>query len=144
MAATEKQLYNSGASSVLYTDRRNFYVDPQVTRELWTDVAPFTTLISNQEMRKVPDPTFKMFEHRNPWVKQTWLCNSDTDNIDSDGTTTTTVTVDTPTNISIDDSLKGIIAEVWTTSYGSKKALVRVHSVPSSTVIVVTGLSSRW
>ena len=135
--ATEKLL---AASGVLYTDRRNFYVDPQVTKELWTDVAPFTTMISNQEMRDVPDPTFKMFEHRNPWVKQTWLCNSDTDDIDSDGTTTTTVTVDTPSNISIDDSLKGIIAEVWTTGYGSKKAVVRVQSVTSSTVIVVTGL----
>jgi len=67
MAATEKLLKASG---VLYTDRRNFYVDPQVTKELWTDVAPFTTLISNQESRDVPDPVFKMFEHRNPWVKQ--------------------------------------------------------------------------
>ena len=37
MAATEKLLKASG---VLYTDRRNFYVDPQVTKELWTDVAP--------------------------------------------------------------------------------------------------------
>ena len=121
MAATEKLLH---ASNVLYTDRRNFYVDPQVTKELWTDVAPFTTMISNQEMRDVPDPVFKMFEHRNPWVKQTWLCDGDTDNIDSDGTTTTTVTVDGPSNISIDDSLKGIIAEVWTDGYGSKKAVV--------------------
>ena len=103
-------------------------------------VDPFTTLISNQEMRKVPDPTFKMFEHRNPWVKQLWMCNSDTDNIDSDGTTTTTVTVNEPSNISIDQSLKGIIAEVWTTGYGSKKALVRVQSVNSATEIVVTGL----
>ena len=137
MAATEKLLH---ASNVLYTDRRNFYVDPQVTKELWTDVAPFTTMISNQEMRDVPDPVFKMFEHRNPWVKQTWLCDGDTDNIDSDGTTTTTVTVDGPSNISIDDSLKGIIAEVWTDGYGSKKAVVRVQSVTSSTVIIVTGL----
>ena len=70
MAATEKQLYNGGASSVLYTDRRDFYVDPQVTKELWTDVAPFTTMVSNREMRQVPDPIFKMFEHRNPWVGQ--------------------------------------------------------------------------
>ena len=70
MAATEKQLYNSGASSVLYTDIRDVYVDPQVTKELWTDVAPFTTMVSNREMRQVPDPIFKMFEHRNPWVKQ--------------------------------------------------------------------------
>ena len=137
MAATEKLLKASG---VLYTDRRNFYVDPQVTKELWTDVAPFTTLVSNQEMRKVPDPVFKMFEHRNPWVKQLWLCNSDTDNIDSDGSTTTTVTVDGASNISIDDSLKGIIAEVWTDGYGTKKAIVRVQSVTSSAVIVVTGI----
>ena len=67
MAATEKNL---GASGVIYNDRRDFYVDPQVTKELWTDVAPFTTMVSNQEIRSVPDPVFKMFEHRNPWVKQ--------------------------------------------------------------------------
>ena len=137
MAATEKLL---AASGVLYTDRRNFYVDPQVTKELWTDVAPFTTMISNQEMRDVPDPVFKMFEHRNPWVKQTWLCNGDTNNIDSDGSTTTTITVDTPSNISIDDSLKGIIAEVWTDGYGSKKAVIRVKTVNSATEIIATGL----
>ena len=135
MAATEKLL---AASGVLYTDRRNFYVDPQVTKELWTDVAPFTTMISNQEQRKVPDPVFKMFEHRNPWVKQTWRGNSDTDNLDSDGTTTTTITVDGASNISIDDSLKGVVAEVWTDGYGTKKGVVRVQSVTSSTVIVVT------
>ena len=135
MAATEKLL---AASGVLYTDRRNFYVDPQVTKELWTDVAPFTTMVSNQEMRKVPDPVFKMFEHRNPWVKQLWLCNSDTDNLNPDGTTITTITVDGASNISIDDSLKGIVAEVWTDGYGSKKGVVRVQSVTSSTVIVVT------
>ena len=66
MAATEKLLKASG---VLYDDRRNFYVSPQVVKELWTDVAPFTTVISNREQRKVPDTIFKMYEHRNPWHK---------------------------------------------------------------------------
>tara|TARA_B110000467_G_scaffold159590_1_gene177469 strand:- start:2451 stop:3830 length:1380 start_codon:yes stop_codon:yes gene_type:complete len=61
---------NLGASGVLYTDRRDFYIDPQVVKELWTDVAPFTTVISNKETRQTNDPLFKMFEHRNPWVKQ--------------------------------------------------------------------------
>ena len=55
MAAIEKKL---GASGVLYTDRRDFYISPQVTKELWTDVAPFTTLISNREIRDVKDPLF--------------------------------------------------------------------------------------
>jgi hypothetical protein len=137
MAATEKKL---GASGVLYTDRRDFYVSPNVVKELWTDVAPFTTVISNKESRKVPDPIFKMFEHRNPWVKQLFLCNSDTDNLDSDTTTNTTVTVDGASNCSIDDSLIGMICEVWTDGYGSKKAIIRVDSVTSSTVVVMNTL----
>ena len=137
MAATEKLLKASG---VLYDDRRNFYVSPQVVKELWTDVAPFTTVISNREQRKVPDPIFKMFEHRNPWHKQYFLNNGDTENLDSDNSTNTTVTVDGASNCSIDDSLEGMICEVWTTSYGSKKAIVRVDSVDSSTQIVVNTL----
>ena len=137
MAATEKLLKASG---VLYTDRRDFYVSPNVVKELWTDVAPFTTVISNMETRQTPDPVFKMFEHRNPWVKQYFLNNGDTDNLDSDTTTNTTVTVDGASNINIDDSLVGTICEVWTTGYGTKKAVVRVDSVTSSTVIVVNTL----
>jgi len=137
MAATEKLLKGSG---VLYTDRRNFYVDPGVTRELWTDVAPFTTVISNRETRSVPDPIFKMFEHRNPWVKQSFLNDGDTDNLNPDTTTNTTITVDTPVNCNIDDSLIGAICEVWTTGHGNKKAIVRVDSVTSSTIVVVNTL----
>ena len=137
MAATEKNLKGSG---VLYTDRRDFYVSPQVVKELWTDVAPFTTVISNRESRKVPDPIFKMFEHRNPWVKQLFLCNGDTDNLDSDNVTNTTVTVDGASNCSIDDSLIGHICEVWTDGYGTKKGIIRVDSVTSSTVVVVNTL----
>jgi len=137
MAATEKKL---GASGVLYTDRRDFYVSPNVVKELWTDVAPFTTVISNKESRKVPDPIFKMFEHRNPWVKQLFLNNGDTDNLDSDTTTNTTVTVDGASNCSIDDSLIGMICEVWTDGYGTKKAIIRVDSVTSTTVVVMNTL----
>ena len=56
-----KTLGTGGASGVLYTDRRDFYIDPQVVKELWTDVAPFKTVISNKETRQTNDPVFKMF-----------------------------------------------------------------------------------
>ena len=140
MAATEKKL---GASGVLYTDRRDFYIDEQVTRELWTDVSPFTTVISNKETRQTNDPVFKMFEHRNPWVKQYFLCNGDTDNLDSDNTTVTTVTVDGATNMSAtaDDSWIGLQCEVWTDGYGSKKGVVVVQSIDSGTQIKVV---TQW
>jgi hypothetical protein len=140
MAETLKSMYNGGSAGILYTDRRNFYVDPGVTRELWTDVAPFTTVISNRETRSVPDPIFKMFEHRNPWVKQSLLNDGDTENLNPDTTTNTTITVDTPVNCNIDDSLIGAICEVWTTGHGNKKAIVRVDSVTSSTIVVVNTL----
>jgi hypothetical protein len=71
MAATEKNLYTGSSSGVLYTDRRDFYVSPQVTKELWTDVKPFTTIISNQAfVTGLKDPMFKLFQHKNPWAKQ--------------------------------------------------------------------------
>ena len=71
-----KSLYDGQSTNfnegMLFTDRRDFYIDPQVVKELWTDVAPFTTVISNRETRATNDPIFKMFEHRNPWVKQSF------------------------------------------------------------------------
>lgn len=71
MAAIEKNLYTGSSTSVLYTDRRDFYVEPYVVKELWTDIAPFTTFISNYNQKTgLKDPMFKLFEHRNPWKDQ--------------------------------------------------------------------------
>ena len=36
----EKNLYATGASTVLYTDRRDFYVQPQVVKTRYAQVAP--------------------------------------------------------------------------------------------------------
>ena len=122
-------------SGILYTDRRDFYIDPQVVKELWTDVAPFTTVLANKETRSTNDPLFKMFEHRNPWIKQTFLNNGDTDNLTPDASTETTVTVDNHYNIGNDSSMVGLECEVWSDGYAAKKAVVVITSWDSSTVI---------
>lgn len=71
MAATQKSLYAGTSSSVLYTDRRNFYIKPNVVREQYPAVTPFLTFVSNfNTMTGLADPKFKMFQHRNPWVRQ--------------------------------------------------------------------------
>ena len=59
--------WDSTASGVLYTDRRDFYLSPNLTKNLWTDVAPFTTVITPRSSITVPDPDFKMFEGRTQW-----------------------------------------------------------------------------
>ena len=135
--ATEKQLYNSGASSVLYTDRRDFYVDPQVTKELWTDVAPFTTMVSNREMRQVPDPIFKMFEHRNPWVKQEFQAAEGTtlDN-DDDGDS---LEVDNASNLSSspDSSWIGLACEIWDSTKTTNRGIAIITAIPEANHITV-------
>ena len=134
MAATEKLLKASG---VLYTDRRNFYVDPQVTKELWTDVAPFTTLISNQEQRDVSDPLFKMFEHRNPWIKQEFqsatnvasrsAADAESDNMDIDNIV--------GLSANADSSYIGLVCEVWDSSKTTKRGNAIISSVVDSNTI---------
>jgi hypothetical protein len=78
MASNPKTL---GSSGVLYTDRRDFYMRPNVVKELWTDTTPFTTVVANQQtISGLKDPQFKMFEHRNPWQKQEAQAHSDANN----------------------------------------------------------------
>ena len=142
MAATEKLLKASG---VLYTDRRNFYVDPQVTKELWTDVAPFTTMISNQEQRQVPDPTFKMFEHRNPWVKQEFQNAGETVTLAANGTESAALNIDNIQGLasSVDSSYLGLVVEIWNSAKDSKKATAIISSVVDADEIKVKILSTE-
>ena len=142
--ATEKQLYNGGASSVLYTDRRDFYVDPQVTKELWTDVAPFTTLISNRETRDVPDPIFKMFEHRNPWVKQEFSINKGTPGtLPNNDTGLASLPVDGIVGLSsADSSWVGLEVEIWNSGKTTKKSIALVSAVATNGEITLKHLKA--
>ena len=52
---------NLGKTGVLFTERRDFYISPQVTKELWTAVTPFTTILSNRRYDTgLKDPEFKL------------------------------------------------------------------------------------
>lgn len=136
--ATEKNILSGTASGVLYTDRRNFYVDPQVTKELWTDVSPFTTLISNQEQRAVPDPTFKMFEHRNPWVKQEFQAHedisSDSGVLPADDTLPDELQIKSILGLasSVDSSYIGLVCEVWDSAKTTNKGVVTITNKGAS------------
>ena len=130
-----KDLYAGSNTSVLYTDRRDFYIDPQVVKELWTDVAPFTTVLSNKETRQTNDPLFKMFEHRNPWVKQQFVTSTDAAPIAS-GVESAALTVSgTPVGLTgtPDSSWLGLLCEVWATGFtGDAKGVVIISVATGS------------
>ncbi len=126
-----------GDSGVLYTDRRDFYISPYVVKELWTDVAPFTTLVANRGTMTPPDPIFKMFEHRAGWIKQEFIVNSaipGTMNASDSGVEQPSggyVPVDGATGVSLDNSLVGLECEVWDTTKTTKKGVVLITSYSS-------------
>jgi len=114
---------NLGSSGILYSDRRDFYIRPNVVKELWTDVTPFTTVVANQStMSGLADPTFKMFEHRNPWVKQqfnlkTAIANNAMPSADAE---TTSVNIDGAVGIELGANLKGLEVEVYSNAHAPK------------------------
>lgn len=59
MAAAEA--LNSG---VLYTERRDFYPEPQKVHRLWGGLNPFNTIIEKLKVYSVPDPDFRTFEYK--------------------------------------------------------------------------------
>ena len=151
--ATEKRLGAGadGASGVLYKERRDFYVDSQVTKELWTDVAPFTTMVSNQEMRSVPDPIFKMFEHRNPWVKQEFQAHEDVNDAGGNNTLPANDTGSIELQIKsiynladpVDSSYIGLQCEVWDSTKTTNKGNVIITDLGSTTGhIIIKNLGS--
>ena len=132
MAATEKLLKASG---VLYTDRRNFYIDPQTVHELWTDVAPFTTMISAMGTRSTNDPVFKMFEHKNPWVKQSFTLGTC-----ADGSGDKTVP-DNDTGIKLDSSSNPATPIASSEGFGGATALTDAHIGLMVEVVSSAGVS---
>ncbi len=133
------------ASGVLYTDRLDFYIKPDVVKELWTDVAPFTTTIANGSVIKPKGPQFKMFEHRNPWQNQRCVVNDGSPTAlgadDNGDATTVDGIVGLPA--ATDSSYIGLIFEIWdsteTTYRGS--AVVTARSTLSLTLKNLTASS---
>ena len=136
---------NLGSSGVLYTDRRDFYIRPNVVKELWTDVTPFTTVIANQAtMSGMADPTFKMFEHRNPWVKQQFDIDSAVASGDWGGSgdaaasnkKSQSINISNAVGIELGANLAGLELEIFDSNSSSKFRAVVTEATSSSMKVV--------
>ena len=121
------------ASGVLYDERRDFYISPNVTKELWTDVAPFLTTLSNIETRSdLKDPIFKMFEHRNPWQKQYFTISAPITYAADDAADAMTVAVD-PTTVNglgvPNEAWVGLTVEIWDSTQTTKRGTALISDM---------------
>lgn len=155
-------LYGGGASGITWTDRRDFYIEPNVVKELWTDVAPFLTAVSNWSTKNnLKDPLFKMFEHRNPWIDQRFTC-ADTDTLTT-GDTEYAVTLPAQVNTAGSENTfglgtarsamyKGLVCSVHSADSSSgvslpsadRKGLVVITTYTSGTEVSVKRLSASF
>jgi len=134
----------SQSAGILFDERRDFYLPDSYTKELWTEVTPFITMVSNLGYDKVTDPDFKMFEHRAGFIRQqmtiaaaggsTWTASGA-----PGATTTITITPASSKGLPTDaagDYLVGLIVEGYS-SAGAFLGVARVQSVSGNAVTLV-------
>jgi len=141
-----KYLYDGGATSKLWLDRRKFYLTPQEYAELWPNVTPFSTLLQNTRKKSnLPDPLFKLFEHENPWIKQEMTCSS-AKQVDNDNTGVAGNTVSATTGLvdhdALDDSLLGLEIECWDSTRTTKRGTAVITAVVADTSFTVKNLTT--
>lgn len=137
-----KALSNAG---ILFTERRDFYIKPDVVAELWPSVTPFTSMLLAKGARKVKDPDFKLFEHRSTFLKQEFTVN-DSDGATWSGTTGLpgqTATIDAINNLtgfgsltSANEALIGLVCEVWDSTMTTFKGISHIQSVSGSSITI--------
>ena len=139
---------NLGSTGVLYSDRRDFYIRPNVVKELWTDVTPFLTVVANQQtVSGMADPTFKMFEHKNPWQKQQFQIDGNPSAVaagatsSADGIPTTDYT-----GLEAGANMVGLVCDVFANSGGAPSGdslgQVLINDYKDGQKIVYTNLTN--
>lgn len=134
-----KALGNDSAG-ILYTDRRDFYLSPNMTKELWPTATPFTTIISNRSQISIADPDFKMFEHRSGWIKQQVAANASSGWTSNGGPggTISGLAVNALTGLatSVDSSYIGLQFEIWDATLATYKGTCFVTAVGSGVITI--------
>ncbi len=134
-----KVLFEGGVSNVLFTDRREFYPEPQVIYEYHKNLTPWLTWLQTLPVTKVPDPLYKCFEDEPTFANQYFYNNGSTVTIAANGDESDAVTVDNITNITqaatADDSMIGLAFEVWNSTGTTKRGQVFISDVASTTTV---------
>lgn len=123
---SQTQMTNSG---VLYTDRRDFYLNPKETAELWPSVTPFLTLSTKMKTLQAPDPDYRMFQYAASWANAYCLHN--------DGSPTALANVGSSATYAFDGTegmypAVGDVYDVWTSDNATYNGQVVVTAVSAT------------
>lgn len=133
-----KTLFDGGATSKLFLDRRVFYPEPQKVAELWTDITPFKTFVTKMGVKKVPESLYKMFEHESGFVRREFTTTTAL-TIAANGTESSALTIANQVGISttVDGAYLGLVCEIWDSTKANKRGVV-VITTASTTIACKT------
>lgn len=70
-AGVKTSLPGASYTHLMWTDRRDLYLNQNLVKELYGEVTPFITFAAKLATVKTKDPDFKCFEHRGKWINMT-------------------------------------------------------------------------
>ena len=129
-----KTLFDGGATSKLFLDRRQFYPKPQEVAQMWTDMTPFKTFAMAMNNVKVEDPLYKVFENESTFVKREFTVSTAL-TVAANGDESAALTVGTITGLAstITSSWVGLVCEIWDVNKTTKRGLVYITEATSTT-----------
>lgn len=143
-----KQLYDT-SSDVLFTERRNFYIQPDTYSKLWVAAKPFTTMLSGRQATggviKTTEKDFKLFEHRATWKNTYFYANASTNWTTSGarGNVVTDLNIDNITGLpsTPDASYYDYICEIYASDNTTYKGMAQITAA-SATKITAKSLGN--
>lgn len=129
---------------VLFSERRDFYLNPNQTKELWTDITPFTTMLLNRSTTNTSDPDYKMFEHRSGWIKQQFAANANGSwaggTPGAPGDTITGLAINNIVGLSstASEGFIGFQCEIYNADYTVYKGMVLITGVSGSNINITS------
>ena len=149
MAAKGLGLASTATSTnmgILYTDRRDFYVNPMRVAELYPSVSPFTTMLLNKGAKTVKDPDFKMFEHRSQFLDAKAVINGSPlwSSAGTPGDTAASVAVDGISSLgtALSSAWLNVVFEIWDTTQTTYKGVAFVSAVNGTSDFTLKSLGN--
>lgn len=131
--ATMAGSWDGTTSGILFTDRRDFYIDPYEVASLYASVAPFTAFSSQLPVVQAPDPDFKMFEEDDNFVNQKFVVN-DVDGATWSAGAATIAAADGAVAINLGSNLIGLECEIRAVTTGVLRAVAVITNYSSGQI----------
>ena len=125
--------WDGGSTGVLYTERRDMFLDPYEMASLFPSVTPFLAFSSEQPIRVTDDPDFKVFEEDDTFVNQQFDINAAGTWSGATAGSTVTVAVDNFVALAEGTNLEGLEVEVVDTDGTTTNAIALITNYNAGT-----------